>query len=213
MPEHHMMQVGDATLAFHVYVDRPDTLAKLNELQPFFARMPASHLQCLWPFFVMQHKPARGPGGGTWGPDDVRGSVMGRAHSANTGIPDADIEELVASRGLGMMGIPLDRWSRRIDLLKFTVMHEAAHCIDFQLGLVPAGATAEDFPGMQTNRCGAGNAQSRRAVEAYARCVCRPWKVYHVLEGSLSGPELNRRNIATLRRSPAFAGVAQTWPL
>ena len=50
-------------------------------------------------------------------------------------------------------------------------------------------------------------------MEAYARCVCRPWKVYHVLEGGLSGPELNRRNIDTLRRSPAFSGVSLTWPL
>lgn len=213
MAEHHTLHVGEAKLDFHVYVDLPDTAGKLDALRPFFARMPAPHLRLLWPFFVMERKPGGGRGGGTWAPGEVRTGVMGTGHSARTGIPDADIERLVVSRNVGMMGIPRDRWVRDIDLLKFTVLHEAAHCIDFQLGLVPAGSTASDFPGMLTDRCGAGNAQSRRAVEAYARCVCRPWKVYHARVPPLSAQELNRRNIDTLRRSPAFVGVPGTWPL
>ena len=213
MAETHSFEIAGATITFHVYLDQPDTASKIEELRPYFARMPDTHLRLLWPIFVVDHKPGGGPGGGTWAPDEVRSMFMGEAHSRRTGVPDADVETLVLANRSGMMAIPRDRWMRRINRLRTTVMHEVAHCVDFQLGLVPRGADAEDFPGMGTDRCGAGGHMSRRAVEAYARALYQPWRIYHSREPSQSAHDLNQRNLETVRRAPAFTGVSGSWPL
>jgi len=132
---------------------------------------------------------------------------MGGRRSLNTGIPDNDMQRLVVDRGKGLIGLSKDRWERPIRRLKFTVFHEIGHCIDFFLGLIPRGATEEDFAEMETNRCGAGSLMSRRAVEAFARSICSPNQIYHTLPSSETRAVANQRLISSLYRSPAFRSV------
>lgn len=210
MPEHHSVNVRGRTLDFHIYVDVPNSVEKIRQLERFLNRLPDAHLALVYPIFVMERKPAGRLGGGTWTPGQVRTEFMG--HTRNTAIPDADVELYAATRGTGIIGLSRDRWLRPMGRLEFTLFHEIGHCIDFQLGLVPPGATAASFEGMMTNRCGAGGMIVRRAVEAYARYICAPSRVYHSpLPAAANPATINSGLIATLRSSPAFRNVPSTW--
>lgn len=211
MPEHYTLTIRGRTIGFHVYISVSDTQAKVRDLERFFHRMPDVHLDIMYPIFVMEHKPGGRDGGGTWRPGEVRPQVMGAAHSRNTGVPDADIEAYVASRGLGMIGISRDRWERPMGRIPTTVFHEVGHCVD-SLGLIPPGATDTDFLGMNTHACGAGSPLVRRAVEAYARAIYSPRHIYHDLPAGADPAAVNAALLATLRRSPAFRAVPPTWP-
>lgn len=157
----------------------------------------------------MQRKPGGRNGGGTWRPGQVRASFLGR--SANTLIPDGDIQAYVLARGRGIIGLSEDRWLRPPGRIEFSLLHEVGHCVDYQLGLVAAGARAEDFPGVTTTHCGGGNFMVRRAVEAYSRWICAPARLFNsVPEGRTAG-EVNRQLKAVLRRSAAFRTVPDTW--
>lgn len=210
MPEHYTLSVRGRTIGFHIYVDVPDSETKVRSLERYFARMPDPHLAIVYPIFVMHHKPGGRDGGGTWRPGEVRGALTGTRAVANTGVPAADIELYVPIRQ-GMIGISQDRWERGTDRIPATVFHEVGHCVD-SLRLVPSGATEADFPGMTTTVCGAGSLMVRRAVEAYARAIYNPRRIFHELPAGESAAAVNDRLLTTLRRSPAFAGVPATWP-
>jgi hypothetical protein len=211
MPEHFTLKVHGYPVEFHIYVSTRNSWDKVRRLEAFFRRLPVEHLAVLYPIFVMERKPGGRVGGGAWPPGIVRSQVMGGGRSRNTGVPDEDVERLVVSRGKGLIGLSRDRWERAMGRLEFTVFHEVGHSIDFSLGLVPRGATAADFPGMVTNRCGSGDLLVRRAVEVYARYICGARHVYHALPALATPARTNRTLISTLRRSPAFRSVPDDW--
>ena len=211
MAEHLSFSVRGFTVEFHIYVTVSGSDQKVRQLEPFFRRLPDAHLAVMYPIFVMDKKPGGRAGGGTWPPGLVRSQVMGAGHARNTGIPDADVDSMVVARGRGMIGLSKDRWERPIARLPFTVFHEVGHCVDIALGLVPSGANDADFAGMETNRCGAGNMVTRRAVEAYARLMCSPSAIYHTLPARETAASANQRLSNVLRRSPAFRAVPATW--
>jgi hypothetical protein len=211
MSETYCVRARGYSVLFYVYVNVAVSAFKVVQLERFLARMPNEHLRLGWPFFVMLRKPGGRNRGGTWTPNGVRTSVMGGARSRNTGTSDEDIERLVPSRELGMLGLSEDRWRHPMGRLEFTVIHEVAHCIDFQLGLVPAGATDATFQGMETDRCGPGSTRVRRAVEAYARWICGHRHIFHTPVPRERPWATNARLIAALRSSPAFANVPESW--
>jgi hypothetical protein len=101
-----------------------------------------------------------------------------------------------------------------VDRLKFTVMHEVAHCVhnSFQPGgLLAGGVTAADLDGMLADRCGAGDQLTRRIVEVYSNYICAPSRVFHVPVPTESHQVTNSRLIRHLRRSPAFRNVPESW--
>lgn len=210
--EHHALVIRGHTINFYIYVNNPHSVNKVQQLEPFFSRVPDQHLTALYPIFIMDKKPGGRQGGGTWKPEQVPRSFTGTAQIRNTGIPAADIEQLVINPGKGMIGLSNDRWDRSIGRLEFTVFHEVGHCIDFSFppeGLVPANARSTDYNGMASDRsrCGAGNSRIRQAVEAYARYVCSPSRIFHNLPPSESAALANQRLLSTLRRTSAFSSV------
>lgn len=207
MAEHLTLDIRGHTIEFHVYPDVPGTAGKVASLAPVLERLPDRHLAVIYPVFVGERKPGGREGGGTWPANLVRDEVMGEARSRNTGIPDEDIEQYVAGPGKGLIMLSVDRWRRPERRLKFTVMHEVGHCVDFSLGLLANGVRATDLAGMETNRCGAGGMNTRRIVEAYARYFCSPSRIFHTPDPAESSAATNRRLTGVLLRSPAFAGA------
>lgn len=203
----------DKVLEFYCYIDITDFETKVQALVPYFRAMEPVHLRAVWPIFVMELKPGGRPQGGTWKPADVASNFLSSGQVRNTGIPAEDIQSLVIDRGLGLIGIPRNRWARPERRLKFTVLHEVGHNIDFCFqpgGLVPGGAGPDDFPGMNTSACGSGNHMVRRAVEAYSNSICRPTQIYHDLPHGMTAHACNRQLLETLHRSAAFRAVTTT---
>jgi hypothetical protein len=207
--EHFSLTIRGRQIDFHIYVNVSGSAGKVRQLEPYFLRLPDQHLAVLYPVvFVMHHKPGGRDGGGTWRANEVPVQVMGAAHSANTLVPDADIQRWVVARHIGMIGLSQDRWERPIGRLVGSMFHEVAHCIHYELGgLVFAGASAADFPGMATDRCDVADLLVRQATEAYARYVYSPGAIYHTLPPGQSPSAVNSRLIASLRRAPAFRTV------
>jgi hypothetical protein len=177
MPLHVPIDVLGTRIDIHIFIGNGVSEVKARGLWPFLRRMPREHVQralVRYPIFIIRDKPGRGPGGGTWRPSEVRGAFWGR--ESITGVPDADLERLVLTVQKGLIGIPLNRWQRSLDLLKFTVLHEAAHSVDYEMNLSPAGATLRDFRGVRPT-CGAGDLVKRHAVEAYARFILVPARI------------------------------------
>ena len=208
MAEHLRLPVGGHVFDIHNFIPTPGWESKARGLARVFGRMPSHHRAVVFPIFIIEHKPARGRGGGTWGAHEVESMFAGHEH--NTGVPDADVRRLVMARGLGLIGIPQDRWERVLSLLEFTVMHEVGHSVDIKLGLKAPGLTERDFAGVRPT-CGAGDAVARRAVEAYARFIIRPGGICRdpVPEGDEAAG--NRRVIGHLRASPAFRALPPGW--
>jgi len=212
--EQYVAKVRGHAVAFYSYVDSPGFMSKVRQLERFFERLPDRHLAALYPIFAMENKPGGRAGGGTWRPDEVRSNFSRPGHERNTGIPFSEFERLVLPYNQGVIGLSRDRWERPMGRLEFTVMHEVGHCIDSAFGpsgLLPRRVREADFEGMATNRCGAGGAMTRRAVEAYARMICRPSRVFHNRPLRESAAHANERLIGALRRSPAFRDVPEAW--
>ena len=213
MPLHVPLLVHGVTIDTYIFLDAPvsELNSKATGLAAFLFRMPPRHVQMAlanYRIFVIKDKPARGHGGGTWRPGEVRDAFWNKI--AVTGVSNEDIQSLVLDAGKGLIGIPQDRWHRSLNLLKFTVLHEAGHTVDYALGLTPAGVSVNDYRGV-TPACGAGSLVARRAVEAYARYVLVPSRICRDIVPGEAARECNRRIISLLRRSPAFVSVPPSW--
>jgi len=208
MVEHLRLPVRGHAIDFYNFIASPGWEAKARGLARVFGRMPPHHLAVVFPIFIIEHKPARGPGGGTWRAHEVASMFAGHEH--NTGAPDADVKRLVMTPGLGLIGIPRDRWRNALPDLEYTVMHEVGHSVDIKLGLKAPRAREQDFVGVRPT-CGAGDRLTRRAVEAYARFIVSPARVCRdpVPERDLAAG--NRRVIEHLRASPAFRRLPHGW--
>ena len=125
--------------------------------------------------------------------------------AAAVGLSACDVNTTVPPNS--MLGCSSDRWERPIARRCFTVLHEVGHCVHRRLGLVPRGARDSDFAGMATDRCGSGNFTERRAVELYARYMCRSGNLYHSLPPLESGAHATQRLFNLLFSAPAFANV------
>jgi hypothetical protein len=202
---HFPLHVHGLTVDFYDFIDVPDSAARVARLGRFFSRMPAQHLGVVYPIFVIQQKPARGAGGGTWRPGEVRSSFMGR--TSNTRVPDEWVEKLITNRGKGLIGIPRERWTQTTP--EITVLHEVAHSVDYSLGLIPAGATIQDFRGVRYPK----ERVAEYAAEAYARFIYATARVCR--DGSIPPGEsqsaCTSRLIGVLRRSPAFRSLPAGW--
>jgi hypothetical protein len=208
MAEHLRLPVGGQVIDIYNFIASPGWEVKARGLARVFGRMPPHHLAAVFPIFIIEHKPAQGPGGGTWKPHEV--STMFAGHEHNTRVPDADVTRLVMTPGLGLIGIPRNRWEYALPDLEFTVMHEVGHSVDVKLGLKAPRVAVRDFVGVRPT-CGAGDAVTRHAVEAYARFIIRPGGICRdpVPEGNQAAG--NRRVIGHLRASPAFRGLPSGW--
>jgi len=214
MADLYKLPVRGHIVAFYVFITTQDPLLRITALARYFEQMPDSHLDRLYPIFVVEEKPGGGPGGGTWpASTDFARMVGGGARARRTHVPDADLQRLIVGPRSGLIAIPRERWERPLDHLPTTVFHEVGHCVDCACGgLVPSGATDADFAGMNTTSCGAGSPRTRQAVEAYARLLYHPSRIFHDLPPGQTPRAANERLIAVLRRSPAFAAVPASWP-
>lgn len=208
MVEHLRLPVREHSVDFYCFIDSPGWAAKARGLARVFGRMPSHHLAVVFPIFIIEHKPARGPGGGTWRAHEVASMFAGHEH--NTRAPDADVRRLVITPGLGLIGIPRNRWQNALSDLEFTVMHEVGHSVDIKLGLKAPRAHERDFVGVRPT-CGAGDPVTRRAVEAYARFIVRPWGICRDPVPERDSAAGNRRVIRHLRASPAFRALPPGW--
>ena len=217
MSEHYSLRIRGHTIDFHIYVDNPQSEAKVLGLEPYFARLPDQHLRVLYPIFVMKVKPGGELGGGFWPPADVAADFTNTAQGANTDIPFEDIKRYAMRAGTGIVGLTEDRWQRPQDRLPFSVLHEVGHCVDHTLHLTPHGDARNDivrrraFAGMETNRCGHGDLLTRRIVEVYARYICSPSRVSHVPVESETPGQTNARLVEALWSLDAFLTVPASW--
>jgi hypothetical protein len=201
------LNVRGRRLRFLIYSDDTSPDGRLADITRVLARIPNAHLFCIPPVLIMQHKPGGADGGGYWPGGLWRTTFSGAAHERSTGVPFADLAERLGPHVGSLIGMSRDRWTGSHPTSTF--MHEVGHAVHAEFGLVPAGATAADFPGMMTNRCGAGSGMERRAVEAYARRYTRPSQIYHDLSGTgLTPSQANAALTATLDRSGAYQTLA-----
>lgn len=203
---HHQVNARGVTIDVYDYVHSAGTAARLQSVQHVLERMPDPHLSVVYPILLVEHKPNRGRGGGSWRATEVRGFV---GHVRDTGVPDEDVEALLARR-TGVIGIPRDRWEREPGYMIATVMHEVAHSVDYELGLRPDGARPTDFAGVRPT-CGAGHPLVRHVVECYARYIVNPATICRDAVPGQTQAEASRVVAALLRRAPAFHGVSPSW--
>jgi hypothetical protein len=213
MADLYKLPVRGRIVDFHVFVTTQDSESRVRSLARFFERVPDPHLDRLYPILVIEEKPGGKPGGGTWTRrTDFLACFGGGVRSRRTHVPDAELARLVIRPHQGLIAIPRERWERPFHHLPTTVFHEVGHCVDRVWGgLVPRGATDADFAGMNTTSCGAGGPRTRQAVEAYARLIYNPARIYHDLPLGESSQTANTRLLAALRRSPAFNQVSPAW--
>ncbi|WP_141736151.1 hypothetical protein [Oligoflexus tunisiensis] len=136
----------------------------LDKINPVLAKIPSRQMALLDPIFIVDKLPgSRADGGGYFAPQEVA-SWLGK--SMNTGVPDQDIKDYVQASGRGIIAITRKALMKK-DIHPFTILHEAAHSLDFRLGITPAGATAATFLGVYY---GGGNQTAKElAAEAYSR--------------------------------------------
>jgi len=213
LPLHYVLSVRGYTVNFWVFILAAGSEQKVRQLGRFFSRLPDAHLAVLWPIYVIADRPRGGSGGGTWRAGDEVARFLGKQRV--TGVPDDYIRTLIRAER-GVMGIPRDRWRRGVSQgahpLEFTVIHEVGHCVDYQMDLTARGATERDFAGIEPI-CG-GVGVTRRAVEAYARYICKDSDPAMINDPVLLGEspaQAATRVIAKLRSPPAFRSVPDTW--
>ena len=211
MSLHVPLRIHRSTIDIHIFLNQPDSEMKARGLAPSLQRMPEQHVQRAlvnYPIFILKNKPGRGPGGGTWRASQVRAAFWGR--EAITGVPDVELDRLVIKPGKGLIGIPQNRWTRTVNRLRFTLLHEVGHAVDYELNLSPPDATVNDFRGVRPT-CGAGSMVKRHVVEAYARFILRPGAICRDSVDGETANASNLRVIRNLRRSPAFSGLPRGW--
>ncbi|MEQ1763329.1 MAG: hypothetical protein ABL984_09325 [Pyrinomonadaceae bacterium] len=215
MSEHVTLNVGGASIDIYLYVESAGSRAKAEQLASVFSRMPTPHVGVIYPIIVMNRKPGGRQGGGTWTLPNVVTDFSSPGHEANTGVPNADVQQIVAESGRGgLIGITLDRWVPPISRVRFTVMHEVGHCLHNSFrpgGLLASGVNIDDLAGMLPNRCGAANPLEKRIVEVYSNYICAPSAVFHAAVPGETAHQTNSRLVGHLRRSRAFESVPETW--
>jgi hypothetical protein len=156
--------------AFHVFLSDPaQVIGRLAMVKPYLSRMPQAHYQVLDPMFVVERLPhGRSTGGGYFKPDEID-EWLGKER--RTGVSDEALQRLVISSNAGI--IAFTRTSMMQNIAHFTVLHEAAHSVDHHLGIVPPGATVDDFRGIRYQDGSVGE----YAAEAYSRYVINPSRV------------------------------------
>ena len=203
----------------------PEARAKLLALQSAFSRMPEQHLRAVYPFIIIPGRlPSRGHGGGT--PDLPASAVRGHERDLGTS-PEVVLRLMEDYRGTrsraGFHWIPGHVWSD-LDRYPATILHEAIHGIDINLGLAtrrrvaPADASRLDIPGSVVRpyapadfildplpgaACGSGPVGVRAAVNAYFKLL-----------GGFSGitsDVVQRRIARELSMSRAFESVPTSW--
>jgi hypothetical protein len=198
-PLHVPLTVHDSVVDVFVFVDVPGSEEKARGLAGYLAMMPPRHVEVLatYPIFVMNVKPGGRQGGGTW----RRGELDAlRNREYRTGVPNAYVDMLFQDPQLrGVIGMSRDRWERPLERLKYTVLHEAGHAVDNELGLRPRGATAADYRGVRPT-CGGGFPYT---AEAYARYILGVSICRDLPDGQA---ECEARVRALIESSPAFAG-------
>jgi hypothetical protein len=171
-------------------------------------RMPASHLSVLDAILIVQRLPGgRATGGGYW-----KDTEVGRWYQKErrTGVPDADIRWHTSRYRRARAGIiAITRHAILRDIFRYSVLHEIAHSVDHHLGLIPRGATLNDFRGVRYPRPRIGE----YAAEAYSRFIFNANGVCR--RGNVPGTEnmrsCSQRLIRVLRNSPAFASLPRDW--
>lgn len=157
--------------------------------------MPAPHQPFLCPVIVPRMLPSRITShGGTYGTHWATvWSVEAVVEQTNVA---ADFLASLATRNPlnRLVGIPVAKASDAAGSI-FTLMHELGHSVSHSRSLVPAGATALDFPGVHYPRSPANTHEL--AVEAYSRWVLRQrnivWKETTRNAFHAAHPEVGRR--------------------
>ncbi len=216
MSEFVNLKIGSSGVSFYIYVNTPNSRQKVLDLESYFRRMPMEHLRVLYPIVIMNHKAGGRDGGGTWTATEVPTNFARPGHERNTGVPNADIQNIFREHGSrGLIGISKDRWERPIGRLIFTIFHEVSHCIQSSFntgGLVASGLRLNDLNGMTERECRSGlNAVTKRMLAVYTHAICAPSQIYHNRVSGETANETNARMLGHLRRSPAFRTVLQAW--
>jgi hypothetical protein len=184
---------------FHVFVSPPtEVMGNLAVVTSHLGRMPPAHAQVLDPMFVVERLPGGRARGGGYFPPSQAGQWLGR--ESRTGVSDALLQELVITPGKGIIAITAAAMTA--DIAHYTVLHEAAHSVDQYLGIVPPGATLEDFRGIRYPRASV----PEYAAEAYSRYIINPRRVGRTSElpPGETMQQCSERLGELLRRAPAF---------
>jgi hypothetical protein len=190
---------------FHVFVTPPDrVMGRLERVEASLARMPEAHRMVLDPMIVVESLPGgRTTGGGYFPPSEVAGAWLGREH--RTGVSDAEVRRLAIAPSKGLIAITATAMAASI--AHFTVVHEAGHCVDHYLGIVPPNATLDSFRGVRYRL----PRVNEYAAEAYARYIINPAAVCredNVPEGE-NMRSCSQRVVSVLLSARAFTGLSQ----
>ena len=204
------LKVSSTIIPLHVYGrtarDVPSVKAKSAQVETFLRRMPAAHLRTLYPIFVVDRKPGGiTTDGGYWTPGQV---TLWLGREQKTGVPDADIRTYVLSRSrTGIIGMTATAWES--PNFERALFHEIAHCLHTTLGILPEGATVDDYLGVPNP--GANN-PGELAAQAYQRFILgRMICQQPPLPADQSIAACTARVIQMLRRSPAFRSLPANW--
>jgi hypothetical protein len=215
LPIHVSGDVHGHTVHFYIFIDFPGLADKARLLFPFLRRIPPQHALVFdrYPIFFIERKPRGGENGGTWLPRQVWPAFQGRGDT--TRVPDAQLQDLVITPGKGLIGIPRARWELDVSLLKFTVLHEVGHAVDYSPGMslvptTPPGTEVAHWSGVRPV-CQGEDEVKKRAVEAYARYVLGHPRICRDPPAGEPVAACSQRIIAHLRRAPAFQSVPSTW--
>lgn len=140
------INLGGADFNFYDFVGlrtRGEFERKIEELRPFFNRIPTHHIRAVSgaKIFVVPNNPRRAsPGGAYYRPQGVDRWL---GQFATTNVEDKWLgpiisEEIPRERApkhtLGLLSVSENRFALGINVYKYTFLHELAHMIDFAMG-------------------------------------------------------------------------------
>jgi hypothetical protein len=221
------LTIGASSVYFYNFLGESASTfeQKVNALQPYFSMMPTSHVEAVYPMLIIPENPYSS-GGGTFRRREA-GNVSRRVSS--TGVSEEILQQILTDSDKGVCVVPRDRWdddSKR----HFTVLHEAAHCIDYQLRLSPgrhlrpvSSSIPVDDPSTRNRNerrdfieqqaseiykgvrptCG-GHYYGMYTAEAYARMVITPQHICRDSVAPESQSAADQRIIDALWSSAAF---------
>ena len=140
------VRLGAAVFNFYDFVGTRTATEferKIEVLRPFFNRIPSTHLNAISgaKIFVVQNNPNHAsPGGAYYRPSEVHRWLGQRAV---TGVEDIWLGPQLLDRPPrqqapkhlhGLLSVCEDKFSRGVNVYKYTFLHELAHMIDFAMG-------------------------------------------------------------------------------